>query len=76
MDWLKSSADPKKISLTIKGLLVFVPSLIVLLSAFGFSIDADDLSEVITQFAVVASGIATIYGLGRKIKNSRKPNPM
>lgn len=72
MDWLKSSADPARISLTIKGLAVFVPSLIILLSVFGFSATPDDLTQVINTLAVVASGIVTLYGLGRKIANSRK----
>ena len=65
--WLQSSADPAKVSLTLKGLLVFVPSIVVLAGYFGLSLSPDSLAEGVNQLAVVGAGVATIYGLVRKL---------
>lgn len=62
-----SSADPSKIALTIKGAIVFVPTLVILLSVFGLNVDPNNLTQLILNLSVFASGVVTIFGLGRKL---------
>jgi len=76
MKMLMSSADPSKISLTIKGLSVFVPTIVVFFSYFGVDVGSDELNALINSVAdfvllvgtVVATAV-TIWGMVRKIAN-------
>jgi len=62
---LRSSADPEKVSLTIKSAIPFI---IFGLGAFGYvNISQNDLVLVAEQLGTVISGIVMLYGLGRKI---------
>jgi hypothetical protein len=71
MKWLiRSSVNPEKISLTIKGVI----GVIVFLAAnwginISFNIDtlSYDIANVVSQLSVLISTIVTIYGLVRKI---------
>jgi len=65
--WWSSSTDPAKVSLTIKGLVVFAPALVMLGTVFGFTFDIDTLGQLINEVAVVGAGLVTIYGLLRKL---------
>lgn len=69
-----SSADPKKLALTVKAGLPFLVSLFLL---FGYHVDASALGEFVDAAVNVAvlvvalvSGLATVYGAGRKVKNT------
>lgn len=73
-DLFFSSVDPNKIALTIRGLSVLVPSVVVLLSFFNINVGAEELNELINalaQLIVMAlslvSFVVTVYGLVRKI---------
>lgn len=74
---LRSSQDPERLSLTIKGLLVqLVPVMVLALQAFGIStIEADLVAiiESVTQLiAIGASAIGllmTTWGMIRKVFN-------
>jgi hypothetical protein len=71
-EWLvKSSADPNKISLTIKGAL---STAIIVLGYFGITgqqLDvtsiADNSAEVIVQIVAAVTTLTTLYGAARKI---------
>lgn len=65
---LKSSANPEKISLTIKGIgVAVIPAVVFILSGLGFSVAQADLTQVINAVATIASAIMVLVGLGRKI---------
>lgn len=70
--WLQSSADPARVSLTIKGLVVFIPAIIMLGSTFGFDLSAESLTELINQIAAAASALVIIWGLVRKMRSKPK----
>ena len=73
LNWiLKSSSDPRKLSLSVKGLVVFVPSLVIALQFVELSITPENLTELITLLAVFGSGLVTLVGVGRKIINTAK----
>ncbi len=65
--WLQSSHDPAKVSLTIKGLSVFVPTAVLAASYFGLHLDSQTLTGTIDQIAVAASAVVTAWGLLRKL---------
>lgn len=65
--WLQSSVDPEKLSLTIRGLVIFVPSVVTLGTFFGWTFDAEGISKVINQGAVAVGALATLWGLIRKL---------
>ena len=60
--WL-SSADPSKVSLTIKGLAGFIVPILIML--FGW--DATTAGEFVTDIAGFAALAVTLIGLGRKL---------
>lgn len=75
-DWIVySSANPEKISLTLKGAGVLIPTIIMLLSFLGkSSVSEIDLQVVLSSFtdtilAILAavSAVASFVGLVRKI---------
>lgn len=75
LDWiLKSSADPAKLSLTIKG---FAPFLVTLFALAKVDIDVNSVlgafTEIILILINVGTGLAGIVGLVRKIKNTINP---
>ena len=63
--WLRSSADPKKISLTLKWLAPLILSLGV---KYGFNIESTDIDEGIAAIVAIASAAGVLYGLARKFK--------
>lgn len=63
----KSSADPNKLSITVKGvLLALVPGILYLLGLVGLKLTDVSLIEIINQGAIALSSILVIYGLLRK----------
>jgi uncharacterized membrane protein len=76
--YLQSSADPEKISLTIKGVLVaIIPAILAIAGYFGVDLAKGDLVSFIDVLAKVTAGVLVAMGLLRKfyyaIKN-RKSN--
>ena len=66
--FLGSSADPKKISLTIKSIGVWlIPALLALITYFGWDITQNDLVELVNNLAILAAATMTIWGILRKI---------
>lgn len=61
---LASSANPEKISLTLKS---FVPFILTLAVMFGLKIDGTIIDEIIEGIVAIVSGIGILYGIGRKI---------
>lgn len=69
-NWLiKSSADPEKFSMTIKGiLLACVPIVATLLTAFfGLDIDQSSLINLVSQLCIAIGSLLAIFGGIRKI---------
>lgn len=67
-DWfVKSSADPEKISLTLKSLAPFILSLAVF---FNVDIVEGDFDKFAVAIVGVVSGLSFLFGFGRKIVNS------
>jgi len=65
---IRSSVDPKKVSLTIKGVgIALIPTLIFIAGLFGFSFVEADLTGLVNAVATLASAIMIVYGLVRKI---------
>ena len=58
---LASSKDPAKISLTVKGLAILVPSAVMLFGFLGVDISALDLNELVDSLANAAFAIATAF---------------
>lgn len=71
LNWLvTSSADPSKLALTVKGLLMAVAPLLIL--AFGINdVDYGATVNAIVSLIVggggIISAVVTLYGLSRKI---------
>lgn len=57
---LGSSVNPEKLSLTIKGILTTVASV---LAMWGVVLPLADISPLIDQFGVIVSQIITVVGL-------------
>lgn len=72
-DFLKSSADPAQLSLTIKGLIVFVPALVALMAMFGLNVTPESMTEFINQVAVAIGALMTLYGIVRRQINKKAP---
>jgi len=65
---LRSSANPEKLSLTIKGvLLALIPVAVFLLAKLGFDLTEVELLELANAFVVVVSAVLVFIGLMRKI---------
>jgi hypothetical protein len=75
---LASSADPKQLSLTIKGALVLmIPLASILIKAFGGTVENQDLEQIVDAIADIAffagsiiSLLTMFAGVIRKISNS------
>ena len=64
---LGSSANPEQISLTIKGMAVWlVPMIIAVSSIFGLDFVEADLTQAINLIASIIAGGMMLYGMGRK----------
>lgn len=70
----RSSVDPNKISLTIKGLAAFIPIMIIFLSYFNIGVGSQELQNIVDQLAdlvllvgSVVSLAITIWGGIRKL---------
>jgi hypothetical protein len=70
----RSSVDPSKIALTIKGAAAFVPTLVVFLKYFNVDVGPDELNAIVDSLAdlvmlvgVVVSAAVTFFGLIRKM---------
>lgn len=73
-NWIvKSSEDPKKLSMTLKGAIPFV---IIIAGWKGLDIDQQLLNTLIDDFVVgfvmIITGLQTFYGLARKVNNTIK----
>lgn len=69
-----SSVNPEKLALTIKGLIVFVPSVVALAKLWNVDINENDLTGIIltASLAISQAGTAvgtglTLWGLVRKL---------
>ena len=70
---LASSADPTKMSMTIKGiLLALIPLIIGIAQRGGYTIAEGELSSLIQQGAEGFSLIMVVFGLVRKFYYSKK----
>ncbi len=73
--WIvRSSADPEKLSLTVKGLGALVPSLIAIAALVHVNVNPESvlaLLDILAQWvalaATVISGIVTLYAATRKV---------
>jgi len=72
LNWfLKSSANPEKISLTIKSVAPFI---LAVAAIFKLDFVEGDLDKLVESLIAVISGTFFIYGFARKIVLSfRKP---
>ncbi len=81
-NWLVySSEDANKISLFIKGVIGFVPSIVVFLNMIHITVSADILVALLQQIIVIITATGTLfgalvggYGLVRKLINTLKGN--
>lgn len=65
--WWASSADPKKVSLSIKGFgVAVIPAIVLIGRMLGWSITATELTELVNAVAVLASSAMVLFGLLRK----------
>ena len=65
---IRSSVDPTKVSMTIKGVgIAMIPTVIFIAGIFGFSFVEADLTGLVNAVATLASAIMIVYGLVRKI---------
>ena len=65
---LGSSADPERISLTIKSVGVWlIPGIIALTAYLGLDITQNELMELVNNLAILVASAMTIAGIGRKI---------
>ncbi len=62
--WYSSSANPERISLSLKAA---VPLVLSIAAWYGFNVEQSDVDEVITTIVGVISGLMFLYGVGRKI---------
>ena len=65
---LKSSANPEKLSLTIKGIAVgLIPIAILIAGMFGLKLDSNELVALVDSFLAVLSAGMILFGLVRKL---------
>lgn len=64
----RSSSDPQKLSLTIKGLLIAIlPILLMVASSAGVEIPYAEAMKVIDSFVRVVAAVMVLWGATRKI---------
>lgn len=67
-DLFKSSADPSKVSLTIKGAgVALIPIAIGVATIFGIPLLETDLVQLVEQVATIVSALMILVGLVRKV---------
>lgn len=65
---LGSSANPDKLSLTIKSVGVWlIPGVLALCTVFGWEVTKVDLVDLANNLAILVASAMSIYGIGRKI---------
>ncbi len=70
---LGSSANPDKLSLSIKGAAVYlIPIVVLIAKASGFEVAEADLIGLVNSIALVVASVVTAIGLARKIYNKIK----
>ncbi len=70
---LGSSQDPDKISLTVQGAaLTIIPVVVMIVGGFGVTLNPELLGQFVTTLAGIATSVATLIGVGRKILNQFK----
>lgn len=74
LNWfIKSSADPSKVSLTVRGALIgMIPTLILLFQQFGWNWSEQELSETIQAISSFIAGFLIVLGMIRKLVFSAK----
>ncbi len=66
--WWSSSANPEELSLTIKGmLLMYVPAIIGVAQLFNYTLDKNQLVNIIGLISFAIAGLMVTGGLLRKI---------
>ena len=79
MNFLNSSTDPNKLSLTVKGLLTAILPILITVSGLSQT-DATSFVDLITNLVFwsssLFSGALTLYGLLRKISLGRWSAPL
>ncbi len=67
--FLSSSTDPSKLAATVQGAILAVSSIIVYvgMNFLGIEITQGDITSFAAAAAAVVGGVATLYGLLRKI---------
>lgn len=64
---LQSSANPKELSMTIKGAVIgFVPIVIALFQLLGIGVSEELLIDIIQAIGVFVSSFIMLFGLLRK----------
>ncbi len=73
-DWLiKSSENPQNVSLTIKGIAVFlVPIAVSIIRSKGFDIQESDVNKIVMDATQMVGMIVAFIGFVRKLYNTRK----
>ena len=62
--FIASSADPNKISLTLKS---FVPFILAIAAIFNVDLPETSIDEVISAVVAIVSGLGVLYGAWRKV---------
>ena len=66
--FLGSSADPEKVSLTIKSVGVWaIPAVMALITYLGYDITQNELIDLVNNLAILVAAAMTTFGLARKI---------
>jgi len=72
--YLGSSANPKKIALTVKGAGVWlIPALIFIAGYFGLNVVEADLVKLLDEISRIVGSVMVAYGLVRKIYYALNP---
>ena len=59
-----SSVNPERLALTIKGLAVFIPSVVALASLWNVDINSDELTDILLTASLAISQAGTAVGTG------------
>lgn len=75
--WLViSSANPTQTSMTVKGiLLALVPQIVIMVNIFGVEVPQTHALELVDGFTQLIGIWLTIFGLLRKISNTKANEP-
>lgn len=72
--WLVvSSANPKEVSATIKGVLILaLPQVLILAQSFGLQIENNVAMGILERSVTILGAVLAIFGLIRKVYNTAK----